>query len=72
MELIQADNTAHRADIELDINRFDRSNLPVNILIPADPDQPLIMMPEVISPADALKALDFAANGKKFAADGAE
>lgn len=61
MELVQADKTAPRPDIDLDLKRFGRANLPVNIVVPADPNQPLIMMPEIISPQDALKALDLAA-----------
>lgn len=57
MELIKADDTAGRPEIKTDLARFNRANLPVNIIVPEDPAQPLIMMPEVISPADALEAL---------------
>lgn len=63
MELIQADKTDVNPAIDLDLSRFDRANLPVNIVVPSDPNQPLIMMPEVISPKDALKALKLAAGG---------
>lgn len=63
VELIQADKTKPSAEIDRDLSRFDRANIPVNIIVPADPNQPLIMMPEVISPKDALKALSMAAGG---------
>ena len=63
VELIQADATSPRPDIDLDLSRFNRDNLPVNIIVPEDPSQPLIMMPEVIGPKDALKALRIASGG---------
>ena len=56
--LIKADDTIADPRIKADLARFNRSNLPVNIIIPDDPDQPLIMMPELINPAEALQALD--------------
>lgn len=58
VELVRADNTRKIPEIKTDLNRFNRSNLPVNIIVPSDPDQPLIMMPEVISPKEALQALE--------------
>lgn len=61
VELIRADNTRSQPEINLDLKRFNRSNLPVNIIVPADPSQPYIVMPELISPQDALKALAKAA-----------
>jgi len=56
--LVKADDTAIDPRIKADLARFNRSNLPVNIIVPTDPDQPLIMMPEFISPAEALQGLD--------------
>ncbi|MDF1753535.1 MAG: hypothetical protein P1U89_12225 [Verrucomicrobiales bacterium] len=61
--MIKADATSPRPDIDLDLSRFDRANLPINIVVPKDPKQPLIMMPEVIGPKEALKALELAAGG---------
>jgi thiol:disulfide interchange protein len=63
VELIQADKTKPRPQIDLDLARFDRKNIPVNIIVPADPNQPLIMMPELIGPKEALQALKLAAEG---------
>ncbi|NNE92021.1 MAG: hypothetical protein HKN23_10275 [Verrucomicrobiales bacterium] len=63
--LIQADNTARKPEIDTDIRRFDRVQLPVNIVVPSDPDQPLILMPELISPEDAIRALELAARGSE-------
>ncbi len=61
VKLVKADNTNANPEINADLDRFKRSNLPVNIIAPADPDQPLILMPEIIGPEDALKALELAA-----------
>ncbi|MFT6179371.1 MAG: thiol:disulfide interchange protein [Akkermansiaceae bacterium] len=55
---MQADDTIPDPRIKADLARFNRSNLPVNIVVPSDPDQPLIMLPEFISPAEALQALE--------------
>ena len=42
-----------------ELKRTDMSNLPVNILYPADyPERPAIMLPEWVGPATALEALD--------------
>lgn len=40
------------------LRRYNRANLPVNIIVPADPDAPVINMPEIIGPEQALQALD--------------
>lgn len=63
VEMVIADKTKPRADIDLDLKRFDRSNIPVNIIVPADPNQPYILMPEVFTTKDAIKALEQAAGG---------
>ena len=42
-----------------DLGRADRANIPVNLLYPADyPNRPAIMLEELISPSQALEALD--------------
>lgn len=41
-----------------DLARADRRNIPVNLLYPADyPNRPAIMLEELISPSQALEAL---------------
>lgn len=59
--LIQADNTDRLQSINDDLKRYGRANLPVNVIAPANPDAPVILMPEVFGPADAIKALEQAA-----------
>ncbi|MEM7456133.1 MAG: hypothetical protein AAF456_17440 [Planctomycetota bacterium] len=42
-----------------ELSRTDMSNLPVNILYPADyPARPAIMLPEWVGPSTALEALE--------------
>ena len=55
--LIKADNTDKLQSINDDLKRYCRANLPVNLVVPADPDAPIIVMPEVFGPDDALQAL---------------
>jgi thiol:disulfide interchange protein len=55
--LIKADNTDKLQSINDDLKRYGRANLPVNLVVPADPDAPIIVMPEVFGPDDALQAL---------------
>jgi thiol:disulfide interchange protein len=56
--LIQVDNTAKSQEISDDLERFGRFGLPTNLVYPADPEAPPIIMPEQISPAQALQALE--------------
>ncbi len=56
--LIKADNTDRLQTIDDDLKRYGRASLPVNIIAPADPEAPVILMPEVFGPADALEALE--------------
>lgn len=56
--LIKADNTDRLQSINDDLKRYGRANLPVNIIAPADPDAPVILMPEVFGPDEALEALE--------------
>ncbi len=62
--LVKADNTIADPAINADLERYGengRSNLPVNIIVPADPDKKLIIMPEFFGAEEALKALKQAA-----------
>jgi thiol:disulfide interchange protein len=43
--LIQADNTDKLQSINDDLKRYGRANLPVNLVVPADPSAPIIVMP---------------------------
>lgn len=63
--LIQADNTDRLQSINDDLKRYGRANLPVNIIAPANPNAPVILMPEIFGPADALQALEQAAAASK-------
>jgi len=56
--LIKADNTDRLQSINDDLKRYGRANLPVNIIAPADPDAPVILMPEFFGPNEALEALE--------------
>ncbi|YCM42837.1 hypothetical protein V2O64_16130 [Verrucomicrobiaceae bacterium 227] len=56
--LIEVDNTAENQAITDDLARFGRKGLPTNLIYPADPDAPPIIMPETIYPKDALEALE--------------
>lgn len=62
--LVKADNTEGDPAINADLERYGengRSNLPVNIIVPADPDKPLIVMPEFFGAEEALAAIEEAA-----------
>lgn len=59
--LIKVDNTAREQRITDDLARFGRSALPTNLVYPADPEAPPIIMPEIINAKDALQALEQAA-----------
>ena len=54
----QADNTDKLQSINDDLKRYGRANLPVNLVVPADPSAPIIVMPEVFGPDEALQALE--------------
>lgn len=56
--LIKADNTNRLQTINDDLKRYNRANLPVNIVAPANPDAPVIIMPEFFGPEEALQALE--------------
>ena len=51
--------TSNDAIYKNELKRTEMKNLPVNLIYPADyPKRPAIMLPEFISPNDALKALE--------------
>lgn len=56
--LIKADNTDRLQSINDDLKRYGRANLPVNIIAPADPDAPVILMPEFFGADEALEVLE--------------
>ena len=62
--LVKADNTHGDPAINADLERYGengRSNLPVNIIVPADPEKALIIMPEFFGAKEALIAIEQAA-----------
>ena len=56
--LIKVDNTARLQAINDDLRRYGRVNLPVNLVVPADPEAPIIVMPETFGADEALQALE--------------
>lgn len=56
--LIKADKTKPSPEIDADLARFGRFGLPNNLIYPADPDAPPIIMPERITAEIALEALE--------------
>lgn len=59
MELVKVDMTGKEAVYNDDLARADRSSIPVNLVYPADyPNRPAILLEELISPAQALEALN--------------
>lgn len=59
VELVKVDMTGNEEIYTADLARADRRNIPVNLLYPADyPARPAIMLEELISPNQALEALE--------------
>lgn len=57
--LVAADFTDKDEQIAKDLSRTNRFNIPVNLIYPADyPKRPAILLEEVISPRDVLRALE--------------
>lgn len=56
--LIKVDNTAREQVISDDLARFGRAGLPTNLVYPADPEAPPIILPEIIDADIAMEALD--------------
>lgn len=56
------DDTLERTqEIKRDLARADRSVIPVNLIYPADPSEPAIMLEGTIGPKEALEAIRRAA-----------
>lgn len=62
--MITADGTKKDAAIYTDLARANRASLPTNLIYPANPEKPAIMMPEFLSPEIAIKGLRAAATMK--------
>ncbi len=60
IQLVQVDMTNKNDQTKTkDLARADRRIIPVNLVYPADyPNSPAILLEELISPKDALRALD--------------
>ena len=59
VELVKVDMTSNDAVYKSELIRTEMKNLPVNLIYPADyPNSPAIMLPEFLSPAVALEALE--------------
>ena len=64
MALVKVDMTGNEQIYTTDLARADRRNIPVNLIYPADyPNRPAIMLEEIISPTQALEALERIAPG---------
>jgi thiol:disulfide interchange protein len=59
--VVTADNTDGDAIIKKDLDRADRKSLPTNLIYPADPSRPAIMLPEYLTPDIVIKAIESAA-----------
>ena len=59
--LVKVDLTEANETLAKELSRTDRANIPVNMVYSADPNAPAILLEELITPDDALKALDLVA-----------
>ena len=59
--VVTADNTDGDEPIKKDLDRAERKSLPTNLIYPADPSRPAIMLPEYLTPDIVIKALKLAA-----------
>jgi thiol:disulfide interchange protein DsbD len=59
--VVSADNTDGDPIIKKDMDRADRKSLPTNLIYPADPSMPAIMLPEYLTPDIVIKAIESAA-----------
>lgn len=59
VELIQVDFTARDRVTAREVERTERDNLPVNLIYPPNyPEEPAIMLSELVAPADVQRVLD--------------
>lgn len=57
--MVVVDDTGKEPRIARDLKRVDREIIPVNLVYPPNyPDEPAILLEEIISADDALKVLD--------------
>lgn len=55
--VVTADHTDGDPVVKKDLARADRKSLPTNLIYPADPSKPAIMLPEYLTPDIVLEAL---------------
>ena len=60
--VVTADSTDGDPVIQKDMNPADRKSLPTNLIYPADPTKPAIMLPEYLTPEIVINAIELAAN----------
>ena len=59
VEFVVVDDTSREERIATDLKRVDRAQLPVNLIYPPNyPEEPAILLEEIIGPSDALTALE--------------
>jgi thiol:disulfide interchange protein len=59
VELVVVDDTLREERIAKDLKRVNRSNIPVNLIYPPNyPDEPAILLEELITPEQVLTALN--------------
>ena len=59
--VVTADSTDGDQIIKKDMDRAGRKSLPTNLIYPADPSRPAIMLPEYLTPDIVIKAIESAA-----------
>ena len=58
VEFVVVDNTLKEERINKDVARTDRAQIPINLIYPPNyPEEPAILLDELITPAQMLKAL---------------
>jgi thiol:disulfide interchange protein len=58
-----ADNTKESPEIAAELKKYERAGVPLVLVFPADPNEPVIVLPEVLTPNIVLEALNKAAAG---------
>ena len=70
VKLVRVDFTSLSDEIGKDLSRSDRKNLPVNLVYPPNyPASPAIMMNELVTPDDAIFAMNYLAENMEQPAD---
>jgi len=60
--VVKADHTNGDPIVKKDLERANRKSLPTNLIYPADPTKPAIMLPEYLTPEIVVKAIKQAAS----------